>query len=389
MFRPIKIVFDSQIFCAQVYGGVSRYFCEIVPRLPESNADFWIKIVAPMYVNEYLRLVPLSFLWGFPVPQFACKVTRLFSSHTRTFFRLLGVFLGTIYINLVNPDIVHQTYFYPLYLFRRRTKKVLTIYDMIHEKFPSDFPSKDKTAKYKRQAALSADHVICISESTRRDVIEILGVDANRTSVIYLGFSYFSPSLAEPSELAQPCKSPYLLYVGQRAGYKNFNNLLRAYSESKKLSQTFNIICFGGGSLTADEFALMQTLGINRDTIIHLSGDDQLLGYLYKNASAFVYPSLYEGFGIPPLEAMSQGCPVVCSLSSSIPEVVGDAGEYFNPSNVSDIGKAIENVVFNEDRSSQLRLLGMNQLDKFSWNKCAKETARIYMTISSRNTTLH
>jgi glycosyltransferase involved in cell wall biosynthesis len=169
--------------------------------------------------------------------------------------------------------------------------------------------------------------------------------------------------------------------VGQRSGYKNFEKFIKAYSTSKSLSQTFNIICFGGGIFTTHELVLMGSLGIGQDTIMQISGGDQLLGYFYKNASAFVYPSLYEGFGIPLLEAMSQGCPVVCSSSSSIPEVVGNAGEFFDPMDISAITKSIKNVVFDEKRSTQLKLLASKQLVNFSWDKCAKETGEVYMRL--------
>lgn len=381
MLRQIKILFDPQIFCAQVYGGVSRYFCELASRLPAVNSNFLIKIIAPMYVNEYIKLVPTSLVRGFPAPKFIFRGFTLFSSYIKTVFRLIGIGLGSIYIYLVNPDIVHETYFYPVHIFRRRTIKVLTIYDMIHEKFPSDFPPNDKTAKYKKLAASSADHIICISESTRQDVIDILGVEPNRTSVIYLGFNSFTLFQGVPNDMLHFFSTPYLLYVGQRGGYKNFEKFICAYVQSKSLSEIFKVICFGGGVFTANEIRLMNDLGINRNAVLQISGNDQLLGHFYKNATAFIYPSLYEGFGIPPLEAMSQGCPVVCSLSSSIPEVVGDAGEYFDPNDILGISNAIERVVFNENRITELKFLGSRRLTKFSWDKCAQETGEMYLKL--------
>lgn len=342
-----------------------------------------------MYVNEYIKLVPTSLVGGFPAPKCIFRGFTLSSSYIKTVFRLLGISLGSIYIYLVNPNIVHQTYFYPIYLFRKRTKKVLTIYDMIHEKFPSDFPSSDKTAKYKKLAAISADHIICISESTRQDVIDILGVEPNKTSVIYLGFNFFTPLQSVPGDMLHFFLNPYLLYVGQRGGYKNFDKFIRAYGESKVLNEGFKVICFGGGAFTANEIGIMKDLGINQNTVLQISGDDQLLGHFYKNAAAFVYPSLYEGFGIPPLEAMSQGCPVVCSLSSSIPEVVRDAGEYFDPNDILGISSAIERVVFNENRTAELKFLGERQLIKFSWDKCAQETGEIYLKLFERSHAPH
>jgi glycosyltransferase involved in cell wall biosynthesis len=381
MPRQIKILFDPQIFCAQVYGGVSRYFCELASRLPAVDSNFLIKIIAPLYVNEYISLVPKSLVRGFPAPKFIFRGYGHMTSFVRSGFRLFGIGLGAIYIHFVNPDIIHETYFYPINPFHRRAKKVLTIYDMIHEKFPSDFPSNDKTAKYKKLAALSADHIICISESTRRDVIDILGVESHKTSVVYLGFSFFTPLKNTPNDAAHFFTRPYLLYVGKRDGYKNFEQFIRAYVNSNALTEAFRIICFGGGAFTSNEIKIMSDLGISRDSVLQISGDDQLLGYFYKNAAAFVYPSLYEGFGIPPLEAMSQCCPVVCSFSSSIPEVVGDAGEYFDPNDVVGICEAIERVVFNKARTKELQLLGGKQLTKFSWDKCAQETRKVYLNL--------
>jgi glycosyltransferase involved in cell wall biosynthesis len=376
--RQIKVFYDSQIFCSQVYGGVSRYFCELATHLSVSNLNMLVKIIAPFYVNEYLKQTPKYLIEGFAAPQFVKTGVGTFASYARSCVRLLSILLGALCINIANPHIVHQTYFYPLCIFRKRTKRIMTIYDMIHEKFASNFPVDDKTAKYKRRAAMSADHIICISESTRRDVIEILGVDPQKTSVVYLGFNYFSQSNEMPGELIGFSEAPYLLYVGQRSGYKNFEKFLLAYSESKKLRETFNIICFGGGAFTDGEKDFIKKLEISDKKILHYSGNDQLLGFFYKNARAFVYPSQYEGFGIPPLEAMSLGCPVICSFASSIPEVVGNAAELFDPNDILAIRNAIENVVFDEKRTLELISLGKNQLSKFSWEKCAQETKKIY-----------
>ena len=112
-----------------------------------------------------------------------------------------------------------------------------------------------------------------------------------------------------------------------------------------------------------------------------VGGDDSVLTSLYQSASAFVYPSIYEGFGIPPLEAMVNECPVISSNSSSIPEVVGEAGEYFNPEDAENLSLAIENVVFNQNRIIALKSEGLKRINNFSWQKCAKETLKVYESI--------
>lgn len=114
---------------------------------------------------------------------------------------------------------------------------------------------------------------------------------------------------------------------------------------------------------------------------IHVPGDDKTLANLYTHASAFVYPSLYEGFGIPPLEAMSFNCPVVCSNTSSIPEVVADAGEYFNPYELESIADALERVLLSQVRTKELVVRGKERVNYFSWDTCAEQTQLVYKSL--------
>jgi len=290
--------------------------------------------------------------------------------------------MGDWMLRVMKPDIVHETYFSPYRLGPRRARRVLTIYDMIHEKFASSFPHADKTARYKAQAAERADHVICISESTRRDAIEILGLPPDKTSVIYLGFDLMNVAGVRVEEPMFTARKPFLLYVGNRGGYKNFLRLLEAYGTSPQLKAGYELICFGGGGFLADELEMMRTLGLDRGQVTQLGGDDQQLAILYERASAFIFPSLYEGFGIPPLEAMSHDCPVVCSNTSSIPEVVGDAGEYFDPGDVDSMRAAIECIVGSESRRKALIEKGRARLRWFSWDRCAAETLDIYRKLA-------
>jgi glycosyltransferase involved in cell wall biosynthesis len=373
----MKIAYDSQIFCAQTYGGVSRYFCEIASRLAK-EPGVEVAITAPMHINAYLSHVPPGIVSGFRAPNTDRFQTSRGVNYPRQALRGLGLLMGDWMLRAVSPDIVHETYFFPYRLGPRRARRVLTIYDMIHEKFASDFPRADKTAEHKALAAKRADHVICISESTRRDAIEILGLPPDKTSVIYLGFDLMKVDATNVEEEPFPISEPFLLYVGNRGGYKNFLRLLEAYGTSTELRTEFRLVCFGGGEFLADELEAMAKLGLDRDHVIQLGGSDQLLSRLYARASAFVYPSLYEGFGIPPLEAMSHDCPVICGITSSIPEVVGDAGEYFDPSDVDTMRTAIECIVGSESRSKEFIEKGRARLKSFSWDRCAAETLEVY-----------
>lgn len=378
----MKIVFDSQIFCAQTYGGVSRYFCEVATRIAQSPG-IDLKISAPMYINAYIAQGPQNIVSGFPAPNTERFQPETGINYPRRILRGLGLIIGDWMLYAMRPDIVHETYYAPYRLGPRNVRRVLTIYDMIHEKFPACYPHADKTARYKALAAQRADHVICISESTRRDVIDILGLPADKTSVIYLGFDLMKNTDVRDTEVKLPISEPFLLYVGNRGEYKNFSRLLEAYANSPQLKTGFKLVCFGGGALTADELKRMRTLGIDSKRVTQLGGGDHLLTKLYEHASAFIFPSLYEGFGIPPLEAMSHNCPVVCSNTSSIPEIVGDAGEYFDPMDVDSIRQAIERVISSDALRKLLILKGRERLKRFSWDQCAAETLNVYRRLAS------
>jgi glycosyltransferase involved in cell wall biosynthesis len=386
----MKIAYDSQIFAAQKYGGVSRYYCEIASRIarePEVDAS----IVAPMYINAYIEHVPQALISGFRSP-FADRIPTFYGArYLNLMMRALGLVIGDVILRGSRPDIIHETYFFPYRLGGRRARRVLTIYDMIHEKFASNFQLSEKTSQFnqlsektsqfKVLAAKRADHVICISEATRKDAIEILGLNPDQTSVIYLGYDLMKADDAAFERLVLPTTEPYLLYVGNRGGYKNFLGLLEAYGTSPQLKDSHKLVCFGGGVFSPAELARMQELNLDAGQVIQCAGSDLLLSELYRSASAFVYPSLYEGFGIPPLEAMAHDCAVVCSNTSSIPEVVGDSGNYFDPGEMESMRSAIEQVVFSETRRDSLISKGRERLELFSWDRCATETLEVYKNL--------
>jgi glycosyltransferase involved in cell wall biosynthesis len=377
----MKIAYDSQIFFMQSYGGVSRYFCEIASRIAK-EPSVQVSIIAPMHSNAYLAHVPQGIVSGFRAPKMDRFQTNYGANYPYRALRGLGLLMGNWMLHAMKPDIVHETYFSPYRLGARRARRVLTIHDMIHEKFASKFPRADKTARYKALAAERADHVICISESTRRDAIEILGLPLAKISVIHHGFDLMTTDGVSAEELVLPTSKPFLLYVGNRGGYKNFLGLLEAYATSPQLRTGYRLICFGGGALNMDEQKAIHKLGLDSRQVIQLGGSDQLLASLYERASTFIYPSLYEGFGIPPLEAMSYDCPVVCSKSSSIPEVVGDAGEYFDPADIESMRAAMERVVTSDSHRKLLIARGRARLKYFSWDRCAAETLDIYRKLA-------
>ena len=202
-------------------------------------------------------------------------------------------------------------------------------------------------------------------------------VDIDKTSVVHLAY--------DSSETIENKRSddqrPFLLYVGWREWYKNFKPFLQSISRSKPIMNDFDIVAFGGGEFTVEELKLIRKLGYRDGQVKQISGRDDLLAKYYSEAKAFVFPSLYEGFGIPPLEAMSYNCPVISSDASCMPEVIGDAAEYFDPSNLDDMFKTVEKTVYSDPRINELVLLGKQQIKKYSWQKCTDETLSVYQSI--------
>jgi glycosyltransferase involved in cell wall biosynthesis len=368
----IKIAYDPQIFSSQVYGGISRYFCEIASRISNNN-DVYVRIAAPMHKNQYLRKIPQSLVSGF--------YTAFPANFMRFPQRAFGMLLGDLTLRALSPDLIHETYYFNYPLGPKIAKRVLTIHDMIHEKFELQNSWRDKTEKFKIAAAERADHIICVSESTKKDVIETMQVNPDKISVIHLGFDLMTSSDHLFNFKDVFTEKPFLLYVGSRGGYKNFDRFIEAFASSSILKRNFNLICFGGGEFTRLELALFKEFELQENQIRQYSGNDQLLAKFYIKASVFVYPSLYEGFGIPPLEAMAYKCPVVCSNTSSIPEVVGDAGVYFDPYSIESIRLATERVVESESLINDLIRKGENRLKFFSWDKCANETLKVYKSL--------
>lgn len=369
----MKIAFDPQIFTQQEYGGISRYVCSLATQLATlQGVD--VKVFAPLYINAYLAKMPRNLVSGVRVPIIPV---------VRKLYHLSSQLLSCAPIAKFAPRVLHETYYSHIPIIPKDVRRVVTVHDMIHENFSSCFSKGDRTSKLKIKSILGADHVICVSENTRRDLLSLMNIKPEKISVVHHGFDRFIRTVdqSEKTEFVTT-KMPYLLYVGKREKYKNFEGLLQAYASSSWLKKNVRIVCFGGGALRTQELTLMQQLGLTDKQVEQATGNDKRLAQYYQNAAAFVYPSLYEGFGIPPLEAMSLQCPVICSNASSIPEVVGDAGEYFVPGEIGSMRDAMERVVQSMEMREHLIKKGGERCKRFTWERCASDTLAIYRRIS-------
>jgi glycosyltransferase involved in cell wall biosynthesis len=371
--EQLRVMFDPQIFCHQRFGGISRYICNIALEM-HRMAGITPQIVAPFHFNEYLDPLPRSLVCG--------RRVRWLEGLTALAYGL-SVIPGKVAARNFKPDILHNTYYFPIKP-PPGARGILTVYDMIHEKYPKYFAASPFITRIKAASVMAADHVICISESTRRDLLATYDIPEERVSVTHLGFDPLGSLLTgEPSSNFKlrvlGADAPYLLYVGSRVNYKNFRGLLDAYAASASRANFF-LLCFGGGDFTGAERAAISKAGVE-GRVRFLGGSDAVLAACYAHASLFVCPSFYEGFGIPVLEAMSLDCPVACSNSSSLPEVVGDAARLFDPADRDSIRSALESVLGSPSAATALKERGRIRRQLFSWRSCAENTVDIYRRI--------
>ncbi len=373
----MTVFFDHQAFCIQEYGGLSRYYTELIAGLQQSG------VVTPLLPLRYANNRHLQEAGLHNRPFFA---NQTFWGKQRLLYAINRL-NDIAHIRNQPIDIFHATYYNPYflpYLNARKTKTplVVTFLDMIHEKLGHQFPelAQDKAiVQHKRQLASRADRLIAISESTKQDVVEILNVDPDKVDVIYLGSSFAPVQYAVEKPARQAVESPYILFVGRRAGYKNFDGMLKAIAPWL-LRGKIRLICAGGGPFAAHERQLIQSMNVC-ELVSQQAVTDVHLQQLYRGAIAFIFPSLYEGFGIPILEAMACGCPCILSNQSSLPEIGGDAALYMDTDKADSLPSQLERLMSDELSRQALIERGYERLKQFQWSAAVTQTIDLYTTI--------
>jgi glycosyltransferase involved in cell wall biosynthesis len=373
----MKIVYDYQVFNDQAYGGPSRYICETARWLDAHQSGSQPKIFGGLHRNRLLAELPDRLVVGRRIPSLPRTVKLMRNINDR----LMATWLK--WESAISPiDIFHATDYATINRCPPGAKLVITVHDMIHEKFRQTAPTKYLAEIYpevKANAIRQADRIICISKNSKQDLIELLQIDPNKIEVIYLGHSIAAMQPIDPRpDLGQ---EPYILFVGMRAWYKNFECTLRAYAQHPTISKDFRLLFCGTKSFTPAEQQLIDSCGLPADRILYRSADDNTLAGFYGHASAFIYPSLYEGHGSSPLEAMAYNCPVVCTNTSALPEVVGDAAELVDPNDSDSIANGLANVLYSSARAEELVELGRARIKLFTWEDCGANHARFYHTL--------
>ena len=289
--------------------------------------------------------------------------------------------VNELFTNAVAPfrgrmDVYHSTLYRCVPLVRAR-RIVATHHDCVHERFPEMFSDAGKIRRAKTRLYRQADAIICVSEASRKDLLAFYDVSAAKTRVIYHGVARMARCSISARKLRTQIRREYILFVGSRVAYKNFNGLLQAFHDTG-LKESLDLLVLGGGPLTPEQTALIRRLGLTDNVISMPIVSDDILAEAYAGAKLFVYPSLCEGFGFPPLEAMSVGCPVLASHTSSIPEVCLDAPFYFDPQDQTTFTCALLRAVNDEEARRQAIKKGSEAAARYSWDKCGEETLALY-----------
>ena len=225
-----------------------------------------------------------------------------------------------------------------------------------------------------------AKKIIAVSHCTRKDLIMHLGVPEDRIEVIYEGVDH---KIFKPSRSRRPIDNPYVLYVGSEQPRKNIHTLLKAFKRVKEKREFEDLKLVkvggaGGADFRKSTNDMINLLKLQEDVIFTGFVPTELLPAYYSHAECLVLPSFYEGFGLPCVEAMACGCPVIASNTSSLPEIVGDAGLMVNPRSVDDLAEALHRLLTDDGLRQEMISRGLKRAAEFSWEKTARETRKVY-----------
>jgi glycosyltransferase involved in cell wall biosynthesis len=367
----MKILFDHQIYSNQNYGGISRYFYELTKRLVIYKQEYKHSIY--FSDNEFTRDRSIFNARPFIPVNFKGR---------ETIKKYINQKYSDLIISKGDFDIFHPTYYDTYYLKRGSLSKpfVFTFHDLIHEKFAHKYPDTltdlNEVIACRNTLLRHSAAVIAVSQSTKNDILQYYDVDESKIHVIHLANSLNLNAAERDSSMGE-----YILFVGHRDIYKNFRTYVSAIQPLLDREKSLKLICAGGGSFTPDEQNFLRKLGITSQ-VVQTPINDTILTRLYRNSLFFVFPSLYEGFGIPTLEAFNCECPAILSNVSSLPEVGGDAALYIDPNDSFDMLSKTEAFYYNPELRDEYRMKGRKQAEKYSWDKMALHTMAIYQSLS-------
>ncbi len=366
----VQVAFDEQIFTMQRHGGISRVFTEIASVFANGSIpDVTISPIGAPVVNEHL-------LHDEPLAQaMRVRPSRTWQwALTRCMLR--APWRGEV-------DILHSTFYlksrmrdYP------QARHVVTVHDMIPEIFPST-RMRLRHLTNKHRYALNASQIICVSEATKADLLRIYGDIDTPIAVVHSGVSAEFTKQQGNRHRPEWLPEQYLLFVGKRSGYKDVATLFAAFARLVADHPELVLVLAGGGALSRTEQQQLQELGIRHRVLQQTVGEGDMPA-IYAHATVFVFPSRYEGFGLPALEAMACGTPTLLCRASALPEVGGDAARYFDPGDSATLASLIDEVLCQLTTRQSMQQLGLRRAAEFTWARTARGVADAYRQALAR-----
>jgi glycosyltransferase involved in cell wall biosynthesis len=376
---------DIRMLARGMRTGVEEYTTNLLANMLSLDENIKYKL----FYNGYKK-IKLNYDW-LKLPNVELKQHRIPN-------RFLDVSLYLFSYPKIDKLLKEVDVFFSPHIFlssvSNKCKTVTTFHDLSFEKYP-EFYSYNKnywhSSMNPKKQACKADKIIAVSESTRDDLVGLYNINPEKIKVIYSGVNQESRIKNQESRILEIRKKynlpeKYILYLGTLEPRKNIIGLIRAFESLKNKNRrpapdespsedNYKLVIAGSkGWLYKDIFKAAKNSSVKNDIIFTGFVDDEDKSILYSRAELFVYPSFYEGFGFPPLEAMACGTPVITSNFSSLPEAVGDAAIMINPYNLDELCRAMETVLNDDKLKNTLIEKGFEQAKKFSWQKCARET---------------
>jgi glycosyltransferase involved in cell wall biosynthesis len=370
--KKMRVLFDHQIFSYQNVGGISKYFTELYKKYKTFD-NIEVLLGLKNNVNYYLKQEIITLRINIKNINSQSNLRKYF------IYKSNQGFCNNIFHNN-QYDILHSTFYDTNAIICNKKPHIITIHDMTPELYPQYFSGTiysnlitKKWIRGKKQLIDKADKIISISEKTKEDLIKLYNVPENKIKVIYHGYNVL------PSPAVKLIEDPYILYVGLRDKYKNFKVFVGEI-KTVILKEKIKVLCIGGGKFKENEVRLLKEFNIN-DYFVQMSVDDAGLASAYNNALCFIYPSEYEGFGMPILEAFSLECPVILSKSSCFPEIARESALYFSMNNSMELSSLLKEVLNNSVLRNTMIQNGKKRILDFSWEKCARKHFNLYKDI--------
>jgi glycosyltransferase involved in cell wall biosynthesis len=359
----VRIFYDHQVTSLQDAGGVSRYFFELIRQLLSHGG-----IEPDLLLGLQHSVIPFRSLPK-PARVFAVSSGLLPGNQRYAINEAMTALLAP---TRGRYDVYHATYQRVLPYVRSRAV-VVTHHDSITERYPHLFPDAAAIHGRLKRLYARADRIVCISEASRQDLLHFHTVPLEKTEVIHHGFS----PLPEPveTELTDFDGRPFLLYVGARSAYKNFSLVVEALAGQR--DKALCLLVMGGGAFSSEEAQHIEQCGVTSRVRLVPRASDGELAAAYRAACLFLYPSLYEGFGFPPLEAMHSGCPAIVSRIPALLEICGDAAFYFDPE-TAELVSLIESLRSDDTFRFSKKEAGFAQVARYTWEQAATLTLAAY-----------